>query len=563
MLLSRLRPARRKKEDSAKDKNEELKELDQFLEKHDYTGAISLLEHKRQQTAGTNFEADINIGLWLGYCAYHVGDYRKAAEQYEWLLSQKNCPTDVFLYLGCCLFSLAVYDEARHSAERSHKSPLQNRLLFHIAHKMRDEKKLMLHHSMLKDTIEDQMCLAAIHFLREHHQEAIDLYKKILQKNKNFLALNVYLALCYYKLDYYDVSMEVLQPYLAAHPESAIAVNLKACNHYRLYNSKAAETELKALKNLATSDSSFGKDIVLHNTVVFRNGDSALQILPALLDVIPEARMNLCIYYLKKSRLYDIDAAYDLMKDQEASGAQYSLLKAIVYTIKGYDDQSTDLLETAAQYFKTFGESSSDCDTIAGRQSMASSHFIWKQFDECLVYLNSIKSFFSNDDLFNFNYGQALVQLENFVGAEQVLESISNSDFINELAYQLALARAYIQNNKGKEAWSLYEKIKHTADAPQLLRLVANDTYIAEDFVYSLKAFDELERRDTLGVNISHCLAAKLGSFVGALKQFAIGKATIEEIRECIQILSKSKSPQAVNMVSVAKKWANEIGVFF
>jgi intraflagellar transport protein 56 len=94
--------------------------------------------------------------------------------------------------------------------------------------------------------------------------------------------------------------MEVLQPYLAAHPDSAIGVNLKACNHYRLYNSKAAETELKSLKHLATSDLSFGKDVVLHNTVVFRNGDSALQILPALVDVIPEARINLCIYYLKK-----------------------------------------------------------------------------------------------------------------------------------------------------------------------------------------------------------------------------------------------------------------------
>jgi intraflagellar transport protein 56 len=49
---------------------------------------------------------------------------------------------------------------------------------------MHDEKKLMLHHSMLKDTVEDQMCLAAIHFLREHYQEAIDLYKKLLQKHK-------------------------------------------------------------------------------------------------------------------------------------------------------------------------------------------------------------------------------------------------------------------------------------------------------------------------------------------------------------------------------------------
>ena len=33
-------------------------------------------------------------------------------------------------------------------------------------------------------------------------------------KNRDFLALNVYVALCYYKLDYYDVSQEVLAVYL-------------------------------------------------------------------------------------------------------------------------------------------------------------------------------------------------------------------------------------------------------------------------------------------------------------------------------------------------------------
>ena len=30
-------------------------------------------------------------------------------------------------------------------------------------------------------------------------------------------------------------------------PSSIIAVNLKACNHFRLYNGKAAETEMKTL----------------------------------------------------------------------------------------------------------------------------------------------------------------------------------------------------------------------------------------------------------------------------------------------------------------------------
>ena len=57
----------------------------------------------------------------------------------------------------------------------------------------------------------------------------------------------MYVALCYYKLDYYDVSLEILAVYLGIHPNSIIGVNLKACNHYQLYNGKAAEAELKTL----------------------------------------------------------------------------------------------------------------------------------------------------------------------------------------------------------------------------------------------------------------------------------------------------------------------------
>ena len=34
---------------------------------------------------------------------------------------------------------------------------------------------------------------------------------------------------------------EVLAVYLQQYPDSAVALNLKACNHFRLYNGKAAE----------------------------------------------------------------------------------------------------------------------------------------------------------------------------------------------------------------------------------------------------------------------------------------------------------------------------------
>lgn len=44
----------------------------------------------------------------------------------------------------------------------------------------------------------------------------------------------------------------------------------------------------------------FGQELLHHNLVVFRAGDSSLQVLPPLVDVIPEARLNLVIYYLKQ-----------------------------------------------------------------------------------------------------------------------------------------------------------------------------------------------------------------------------------------------------------------------
>lgn len=93
----------------------------------------------------------------------------------------------------------------------------------------------------LQEDIEDQLCMASVFFYRHQYQEAIDIYKKILLEKKDYSALNIYIALCYYKLDYYDVSQEVLALYLQKYPSSIIAGNLKACNNYRLFNGGAAE----------------------------------------------------------------------------------------------------------------------------------------------------------------------------------------------------------------------------------------------------------------------------------------------------------------------------------
>ena len=145
----------------------------------------------------------------------------------------------------------------------------------------------------------------------------------LLGENRDYLALNVYVALCYYKLDYYDVSLEVLQVYLQAHPDSVVAINLKACNIFRLYNGQAAEAELKVLLE-KTGNKDYTNDIVKHNLVVFREGEGALQTLPPLVDVVVEARLNLVIYYLQQD---EIEEAYNLIKDLEPSTPQEYILK--------------------------------------------------------------------------------------------------------------------------------------------------------------------------------------------------------------------------------------------
>jgi len=54
------------------------------------------------------------------------------------------------------------------------------------------------------------------------------------------------------------------------------------------------------------------------------------------------------------------------------------------------------------------GASASECDTIPGRQCMASCFFLLKQFDDVNIYLSSVKAYMYNDDSFNWNHGTFL-----------------------------------------------------------------------------------------------------------------------------------------------------------
>lgn len=112
---------------------------------------------------------------------------------------------------------------------------------------------------------------------------------------------------------------------------------------------------------------------------------SKSQVLPPLLDVIPEARLNLVIYYLKFTD--DWEDAFHLIKDLEPSIPREYILKGVVYACLGQKTGSREHLKIAQQLFQLVGASASECDTIPGRQCMASCFFLLKQFEDVLVYL--------------------------------------------------------------------------------------------------------------------------------------------------------------------------------
>lgn len=168
----------------------------------------------------------------------------------------------------------------------------------------------------------------------------------------------------------------------------------------------------------------------------------------------------------------------------------------VVNASVGQLNDSTEHTTKAQQYFQLVGGSASECDTIPGRQCMASCFFLLKQFEDVLIYLNSVKAYSYNDSIFNFNYGMALASCGNYKEAEEALLLVSDENYREEYVYLSWLARCFIMNGKPREAWELYLKLASNTDSFALLVLISNDCYKCGSFYYAAKALDVLERLD-------------------------------------------------------------------
>uniref|UniRef100_A0A3B4V4Y9 Intraflagellar transport protein 56 n=1 Tax=Seriola dumerili TaxID=41447 RepID=A0A3B4V4Y9_SERDU len=444
-ILSRVKPAVGGKtpvsiSEKKKKNKTRVPRLEEYLQQRDYLGALTLLEFQR--SIG---EKEEHADLWIGYCAFHLGDYKRAMEEYKSLTMNPDCPAEVWVYLACALFFLGLYKEAEEAASKAPMSPLQNRLLFHLAHK----------------------------------------------------------------------------------------------------------AELKNLIDISSCSFEFAKELIRHNLVVFRGGEGALQVLPPLIDVIPEARLNLVIYYLRQD---DVQEAYNLIQDLMPTTPQEYILKGVVNAALGQEIGSRDHLKIAQQFFQLVGGSASECDTIPGRQCMASCFFLLRQFEDVLIYLNSVKGYFYNDDTFNFNYAQAKAALGNYKEAEEVFLLIQSEKIKNDYVYLSWLARCYIMNQKGQLAWELYLKMGTSSDSFSLLQLIANDCYKMGQFYYAAKAFDALEKLDPE----SNYWEGKRGACVGIFQLILANKESKETLKEVVPLLRNSGNPQVEYIIRALRKWAKD-----
>jgi intraflagellar transport protein 56 len=169
-------------------------------------------------------------------------------------------------------------------------------------------------------------------------------------------------------------------------------------------------------------------------------------------------------------------------------------------------------------FFRQVGASASECDTIPGRQCMASCFFLLKQFEDVNIYMSSVKAYMYNDDDFNWNFGISQVggvllvhrclcacqapmlqtakwgmqpcgvrgvffhlcpcptpamqaSVGSYKEAEETLLLVQNETYQSDPCYLSWLARCYVMNGKARQAWELYLKMDTSTDSFNLLQV--------------------------------------------------------------------------------------------
>ncbi|OHT10892.1 TPR Domain containing protein [Tritrichomonas foetus] len=505
-----------------------------YIENRDYSGAATFIEFLRDEL---QVQYTKEIALWHGYALFHLGQYSDAIEIYEKL--QVEDPNDQFLnlYLSSCHFYNQDFDKAHEYAQKGPDCDLKTRLIFHISQQRHDEEQLFQAHSQMIGTLENQLSLAAIHYTRSNFQDAIDIYQKLLMMHPDFLALHVYIAMCQFKMDMFQESNDTVDQYLAVNSDSAISLNLKACDYLHLFGPEIAESQLLQIRKFSSSSYEFVDALIRHNEIIFHNGEDAFSVLPKLVESLPETRFNLAVLYLRENNPQE---AFNLLQEVEPIDIKESILKATVSVAMGQVAFEPNLIEEANVTYAEVGQMDIVKDTVPGRQCLASSKFIVGDFAEALRVLQTIEDAIGDTDEFCYNKGMALAVLGRYAEAEKYFLQVNNETYKKEIFYVSWLCRCYIKNKKPDKAWELYVDATPTEDAKTLLQIISTECFTAGQYFYSMKAYDVLAQFDMDQTNKDGMIASAVGVFRAILAQ----RESPEKIIDVLTTLNNEPSAE-------------------
>eukprot|EP00696_Hemimastix_kukwesjijk_P008983 gnl/Hemi2/21347_TR7100_c0_g1_i1.p1 gnl/Hemi2/21347_TR7100_c0_g1~~gnl/Hemi2/21347_TR7100_c0_g1_i1.p1 ORF type:complete len:557 (-),score=194.83 gnl/Hemi2/21347_TR7100_c0_g1_i1:316-1986(-) len=523
---------------------QKLPTFEEMLEKRDFRGAHTILTISGDNT--------IESTAWKAYTLFHLSEFGKAKDLYGDVLTQTGDPNN-HTYIAACLFHMQQYQAARQEAMKGPRTRLQTRLLFHIAAALRDDHTVQqLSADMNAADDEDQLSLAAYHYSARNYDLAASIYNRLLEQNPRNLALSIYLAMCLFRQqspvqESDEPALQLLNLYLHDHADSITAQSIKAAIQHRLVDGAAAEAEIKGLLESPFATES---DVVQHNLVVYRNGQNAIPVLGPLVELIPEARINLANFHLHNQ---DFQQAYALIKDLKPVDIQERLTVACVLASYGQQVRNADMLHKAEEQFCIVGSDKSVTDTVPGRLAMASYYILRHVNEEVIRFLASIENYMSDIDEFSYNYGIALAQSGNFDKAEQVLLNVRQPAYRRDMCYMSWLCRCYIHSGKAKGAWTLYYTSTDAGSAASdtLLLLIANDCYKTAQYYYAAKAFDVLSQRSPNGTH--EYWEAKRGACMGVLQQALRTEETQKHVAKVIGMLENAP-PEAAHIVSMVKR---------
>jgi intraflagellar transport protein 56 len=523
--------------------------IQRALKTRDYCGAVTFIEFVRDELKRPYTK---ELALWHGYCLFHSGRYSDALSIYEQLLKAEPDDGVLHLLIASCQYYNCDYDDARHSAERGAAGDLRLRLTLHLARQLRDEQGRCQAHSQLADTLTNQLSLAAIHYMDGHYQEAIRIYETLLTQHPEYAALHVYIAMCQFKLEQYQESNHAVDEYLSENSDSAVALNLKSCAYFRLFNSDIAESQLLQIEKSSSAVYDFVASLTRHNLCIFHNGDDGLRILPPLVHALPEARYNLAILHMRGNSPAE---ANEVLQDYEPAEAHEFFLRATVLLALGQVNDEALQIEEANSILLEIGELESVKDTVVGRQCLASTKFIIGQYDEALEVLRTVEEIMGDVDEFNYDLGMTFALLSKWQDAERHLLRVQNQQYKKEKYYLTWLCRCHIKNQKPAAAWNLYVEATTVDVSKALLAVISADCFVMAQYYYAMRAYDVLSKSER-GQNYTDGLIA---SAVGVFRGVLTAKEPTSRLTEIMSILGQE--PAAANVLQTIQRYALDSGL--